>query len=205
MARSQRDNTLRLESVSTVEREFLDVAWLVVALVLGLAVGPLLLLLPSKRDKLVGECRQAARRAGLIVEMTRIPKLDATANERVSAGGVARDASIECAAYRLPLAPTAGEPPTWRLLRSPRENRYLAGWTTLDPPRNAPPAGHDYWRLLAAIVDALPGGCIAVEATPRSIGWLGLERLGDRSAETVVSEIGAGLTAIAKLHEDFTA
>ena len=174
---------------------------ILIVLVLALAVGPILWLLPSKRDKLVGRFRTAARSAGLVVEMTKIPKLDASASERVSAGGKARDASIQCAAYRLPLPPATLDPPRWRLLKSTRENHYLDGWTTLEPPRNAPPAEDDYWQRLAVIVDALPGGCIGVEATSRSIAWLGRERLDADTVETATANIAAGLAAIAALHE----
>ena len=198
--------------------------WIVVALVLALAVGPLLWLRPSKRDKLVSRCRQAARRAGLVVELAHVPKLDATASERVSAGGVARDVSIECAAYRLPLPSSIVDAPRWRLLKDPavrrqarregnsgdrdgagvaalRENRYVDGWRMREPPRDAPPAGADYWQRLAAMIDALPGGCVAVEADSRTIAWLGQERVDESDVDAFVADIGAGLTAIAKLHE----
>lgn len=175
--------------------------WILIVLALALAIGPILWLLPSKRDKLVSSFRAAARGVGLVVEVTNVPKLDASASERVSAGGKARDASIQCAAYRLPLPPTAHDPPRWRLLKSTREHRYLEGWTTLEPPRNAPPAEEDYWRRLAVIVDALPGGCIGVEATSRSIAWLGRERLDEGTVGTTVANIAAGLAAIATLHE----
>ena len=179
--------------------------WLLVVLVCVLAIGPILWLLPSQRDKHVSRCRAAARRAGLIVEVTSVPKLDAPAAERVSAAGVARDAILECVAYRLPLPVALVDAPRWRLLKSPHENRHLSGWTTLTPPSNVPPAGDEYWQRLAAIVNALPGGCVAVEATARSIAWLGLERMGESSVEEAIADIGAGLAAIVELHEDFSA
>ena len=100
-------------------------------LAIVVAAGPILWLLPSKRDKRLAELRAAARRAGLVVEIVAVPKLDADASERVSAGGVARHATIDCAAYRLPLPRPLTAAPHWQLLKSARENRHLRG---LDQP-----------------------------------------------------------------------
>lgn len=176
--------------------------WIVIVLVLALAIGPILWLLPSKRDKLVGRFRAVARSRGLVVELTTVPKLDAAAVERVSAGGKARDVTIECAALRLPLSSATADAPRWRLLKSASGSRYLEGWTPLDPPHDAPPFEDEYWQRLAALVDALPGGCVGVEATQRSVSWLGREHLDGDAVETVAAQIAAGLEAIAKLHEE---
>ena len=176
--------------------------WIVIVLVLALAIGPILWLLPSKRDKLVSRFRAVARRRGLVVELVSVPKLDAAAVERVSAGGKARDVTIQCAALRLPLPSATVDVPHWLLLKSASGSRYLAGWTPLDPPRNAPPVEDEYWQHLAAIVDVLPGGCVGVEATQRSVSWLGREHFDGEAVETVVAQIAAGLEAIAKLHEE---
>ena len=175
--------------------------WLVIALVLIAAVGPIFWLLPSKRSRRLAELRTAARRAGLIVEVARIAKLDAAAEERVSAGGRARDAKVDCAAYRMPMARPLANAPRWMLLKSDRENRYVCGWSTLAPPAGLPAEQAAYWREIEAIVNALPGGCIAVEARPQAIAWYGRERLGDAAVEAVVTDIRDGLEAIVKLHK----
>ena len=178
--------------------------WLVVALVVALAVGPILWLLPSKRDRRLAEIRAAARRAGLVVEIAAVPDLDADAAERVSAGGTARAATVECAAYRLPLPRPLPEAPVWQLLKSERENRYLPGWATLQPPANLPVPAQNYWRRIGAIVDALPGGCIGVQADARMIAWLGRERTEGDPARTVAG-IHAGLMALGLLHGELNA
>ena len=180
----------------------MPVIWVVIVLVVCVAVGPIFWLLPSERDRRLSELRMAARRAGLTVEMAALPKLDASAEERVSAGGVARDATLECAGYRLPLlAPLTGAP-SWRLFKCASESRYLPGWTTLHPPVDLPPLAEGYWRRIGAIVDALPGGCVAVQADARAIVWFGRERLTGESSQVVVDGIREGLEAIAQVHRD---
>ena len=179
--------------------------WVVIALVVALAVGPILWLLPSKRDKRLAELRSAARSAGLVVEIAAVPKLDADAAERVSAGGTARDAKVDCAAYRLPLPRPLPKAPHWQLLKSERENRYLPGWTTLQPPANLPVPAQDYWQRIGAIIDALPGGCIGVQADARMIAWLGREQLAGDPARTVAENIRAGLEALGQLHDELGA
>ena len=180
--------------------------WVVVVLVIAVAIGPILWLLPSKRDKRLAELRTAARHAGFVVEAVAVPKLDPEAAERVSAGGVARDAKIDCVAYRLPLPRPLPAAPRWQLLKSERECGDLAGWTSLDPAINPPLPAEDYWRRIGLIVDALRGGCIGVQADVRMISWLGLERVEeDDTAAAIVANIRAGLEAIATLHEQIQA
>ena len=175
--------------------------WIVIALVLIAAVGPVFYLMPSKASRRQAALRTAARQAGLVVEVASVPKLDADAAERVSSGGAPRDARIDCAAYRLPLARRLVQAPRWMLLKSPRENRFLAGWTTLTPPVSVPVAGAAYWREVAGIVDALPGSCVAVEAGAQTVSWFGTERIGDGDPATLAQTIRDGLETLAKVHE----
>ena len=182
--------------------------WIVVGVIVLAAIGPLFWLLPSKRDRVLGELRTLARSSGLVVEVARLPKIDASAEERVSSGGIAREATIECAAYRLALAKQLPHAPRWLLFRSERENRYLPGWSTLAPPTGLPAIQKTYWQEVGAIIDSLPGGCIAVEAAVRHVSWYGRERVepadegGDNSAEAdeVVVGIRNGLAALGELH-----
>ena len=94
--------------------------WIVIALVLIAAVGPVFYLMPTKASRRQAALRTAARQAGLVVEIASVPKPDAQAAELVSSGGEPRDAKIDCAAYRLPLARRLVQAPRWMLLRSAR-------------------------------------------------------------------------------------
>lgn len=175
--------------------------WIVIALVLIAAVGPVFYLMPSKASRRQAALRTAARQAGLVVEVGSVPKLDADAAERVSSGGAPRDAKIECAVYRLPLARRLVEAPRWMLLKSSRENRFLDGWTTLTPPVAVPAERAAYWREVAGIVDALPGSCVAVEARAQTVSWYGTERMGDTNPDTLAQAIRDGLERLAAVHE----
>ena len=177
-------------------------AWIIIGIVLAAAVGPIFWLLPSRRDRVRGQLRAAARHAGLVVEIADLPKVDARPEERVSAGGRPRDPTIDCIAYRLAFPRPMPDAPAWLLLRSHRENRYLEGWTTLSPPIRLPAMQAAYWRDIAAVLNGLPGGCTAVEAGRRYVSWYGRERLGGDSPETVVAGIREGLDAIGELHRE---
>lgn len=178
--------------------------WIIAAIVLLAVIGPVLYLLPSKRQRRLGALRAAARSAGLTVELASAPKLDAAAEERISAGGVPREARIDCAAYRLPLPKPLPDAPSWQLLRdrSGAASRLqpAAGWTALSPPQGVPAPDADYWRRVAALIDALPGGCVGVEANGAQVGWLGTERLGGAAPEDVVAGIRSGLEALCDMH-----
>lgn len=101
--------------------------WLLIAVVLLVAFGPVLWLVPSKKDKRLAAMRERGRREGLVVEMRRIPKVSPDATDRVSAGGKVRDPVVESASYRLML---------------PRRLRHLPGWRAVR--QNADPGGDPY-------------------------------------------------------------
>ena len=58
----------------------------------------------------------------------------------------------------------------------------------------------DYWQRIAAVVDALPGGCVGVAAKAQAIAWPGKEQIGECSAQALVEDRRAGLEAIAENH-----
>lgn len=184
-------------------------AWVIVALVLIGVVGPLFWMLPSKRERQVGALRAAARSAGLVVELARVPKPDAHAHERVSAGGVPKDANIRCAAYRLLLPKAQPAAPRWFLLKTAAGGAGsrasfvgaapVAGWLLREAASNTPKSS-EYWRQVAAIVNELPGDCVGVEADAGQIAWYGRERLGELPIDTAVAAVRRGLTSLAALH-----
>ena len=186
-----------------------SVTWLVVAVVLIALAGPVFWLLPSERERQLARLRAEARRAGLVVELASVPKLDAPAEEKVSAGGVVREAKVDCAVYRLPMTDAPPDAPRWLLLKgSPADTAAtetpVPGWA-LGEMQVHPPATRTYWRAVAAVANELPGGCVAVEADRRRVAWYGSERLEGAAAEVVVAGIRDGLAALARLHSDSTA
>lgn len=178
--------------------------WLIVALGLLVAFGPIVWLMPSRRDRQLAKLREAARRAGLVVELVRVPTLDARPEERVSAGGVARDAQRACTAYRLPVHGVDEGAPGWFLLRDAAAANPLRGWTRHPerPARRLPSDAGPYWTRVGRAVAGLEERCLALECTPATVTWYWLENAGQRGPAEVVSDIAACLHALAALQRE---
>ena len=176
--------------------------WLIVAGLLILAFAPVLWLMPSKRDRQLVKLREQARREGLIVEVTALPKREASARERVGADGVARDVTQSCSAYRLPASRSSRGAPCWFLLRDPDGAMPLNGWAA-HPEVKLPAVDADYWRDLGAAVAGLEEHCIGMRATESGASWYWLENSRGREATELVSEIAGRLRAVALLQARF--
>ena len=128
--------------------------WFVILLALGVAIGPILYLMPSDRDRYLTSLRALARKLGYTVQLDKVLKLDPTDDERVTAGGGMRQPALSCAAtnclwvsrstacIRLPCCAYRRRPrcllsgstafgvsPRWVILRNSR--RYRCGWRDL--------------------------------------------------------------------------
>ena len=146
-----------------------DMAWIVIFLVFAVAFGPLLYLLPTRKDRRLAAMRGEARRQGLTVELKPVRKLEATADERVSAGGRTRSPTHKSIAYGLPLHPALKHVGPWRLLRSVSDR-----WVFDDEFPVPGDAG-----LLPALLpyfSKLPPDTVAVECVRREISCYWLER-----------------------------
>ena len=102
--------------------------WILVVAVLALTVGPILWLLPSRRQRQLEKWRTAARQQGLVAEQASVAHADAPPEDRVSADGVPRLARRQCIAYRMPLQPPLDAAPRWRLVKSEPGSPELPGW-----------------------------------------------------------------------------
>ena len=72
---------------------------------------------PSAKDKRLVALRSRARLLGLTVTIEFIPKLNASADERVTSGGEVKDPRLSVAAYKLPRGEDARDIPSIQLLR----------------------------------------------------------------------------------------
>ena len=93
--------------------------WLIIVLALGVAIGPILYLTPSERDRYLTGLRAQARKLGYTVQLDKVLKLDPNADERVSAGGSVRQLAVPCTRYQLPLGVTVNAVSPIFLLRIP--------------------------------------------------------------------------------------
>ena len=166
----------------------MDGFWIGIIIVgiLVVAFGPILYVLPSKRDRRLAALRAEARRLGLTVELKPVRNPDAAPSERVTAGGRSRQPMHASARYALTLDRTVDAQPPWRLLRS------ADGWIAdagMDPP-----AG--WLGRLRPHLETLPDDAVAVDFGGRSLGCYWLER--SPSATAAVAEINGALEAIGR-------
>ena len=172
--------------------------WLLIVLVLVVAFGPVLWLVPSKRDKRLSALRSRARSEGLIVEMRRIPNPNPAPEERVSAGGKVRNPVIECASYGLPLARGLKYLPSWRVVRTPAEEGPdpFQDWQY---DQRAKGEGREYLDEMLAraetLLEALPEDVAALEVGARMVLVYWLEKPG--STESSVPDLAAAMRVFA--------
>ncbi len=168
--------------------------WIIIALVLALAFGPVLYLLPTRRDRRLAAMRLEARRQGLSVELKSVRKLDAKPEERVTPAGTARLPVHASVVYALPLRSTLEQVRPWRLLRSERR-----GWEF-----DAEFEGQTELELLAAVephLEGLPDDSVAVEFGGGAVACYWLERFPAdvdtvEALKTVLSAIDKALCAL---------
>ena len=145
------------------------VAWILVLLALGLVMGPVLYLMPTRKDRRLAALRLEARRCGLVVELRPVRNLDARADELVSAGGERRAPVHASVSYAMPLRARLVHLGPWRLLRSQR-----TGWQ-IDPEREVP-AGPDVLPQLSPLLPGLPDDAVALELDGGRLACYWLER-----------------------------
>lgn len=173
--------------------------WLLIILVLVVAFGPILWLVPSKRDKRLTAMRSRARSEGLIVEMRRIPKPNPAPEDRVSSGGKVRDPVVECASYGLPLARGLKYLPGWRLVRKAPENGpdpFLQWQYDVRPKGDGREFLDQLLPKVEEIVGQLPVDVVALELSARMVLAYWLEKPG--STEENVPSLAADLRAFAE-------
>ena len=176
--------------------------WLIVGGLLILAFAPILWLMPTQRDRRLVKLREQARRAGLTVNVTAVPKRGARPEERVGADGVARDATRPCCAYRL-LAPKPWRgAPRWFLLRDKGGAAPVEGWVA-HPDVELPCVDVGYWETVGRAFDGLEDHCVGMEVTGNAASWYWLENARGREARELVGEIAQRLRAIAALQSRF--
>ena len=176
-------------------------AWWVIVLLLVAAFGPVLWILPSRRDRLLANLRSGARQRGLLVELSQLPDLAAPLEARVSAGGKPRDPMLACTAYRQPLSRAVNHAPRWRLLAvvpgtTPGIRRAagpVPGWVF-----DGTAAGDDrYWEQCAKRLSRLPDVAIGVEADRNQVGVFWRERIGVEQIDSMLDSLAEALQGLA--------
>jgi len=174
-------------------------SWVLIGVVLLVAFGPVLWLVPSKKDRRLTALRARGRAEGLVVGLMRINNPEPAPEERVSAGGVVKTPVIECASYSLMLGQKLRHLPGWRLVRvtEPEADDPFPGWRYDQIPKGD---GRRHLSQMLSIADPMlkelpddvPG--FEISAAMLSVFWL--EKPG--SDEDVVGEIACLLRAFEK-------
>ncbi|MFM8355360.1 MAG: hypothetical protein ACKOBM_10705 [Gammaproteobacteria bacterium] len=159
--------------------------WLIIGVVLLAAFGPLLWLMPSRRDRRLSALRTAARRAGLTVEMVMLPRLDVAPEERVNSGGRVQAPARTIAVYRYPLPRRLRHLPGWRIFRARNGLPALPGWVFAVAARPDHPRLRAAMDTLASAIDALPDGVLAVDCEAQQVGVYWQEPPGSDAASVV--------------------
>ena len=166
----------------------MDGIWIgiIIVGVLIVAFGPILYVLPSRKDRRLAALRGEARRLGLTVELKSVRNPDAAPTERVTAGGRTRTPMRACARYALALDRMPAPTPPWRLL--------LAAGDWIADEGMALPAG--WFGELRPLIKSLPDDVMAVEFDGRFLACYWLER--PRSETDAVAKLKGALTAIGR-------
>lgn len=174
--------------------------WLIIVLILVVVIGPVMYLVPTAADKRLTGLRAEARRLGLNVQISSVPKLDPSSDERVTAGGKPLDPRIQCAAYQLTVGenlPIVGQLVLLKLPERPTVlvNEVAPGWVLQQESdavfwKQYNAAGKGVEKLLEA-ASLLPGDVLGVAISSRSISCYWRERAQPESG--AVDAIAQGL------------
>ena len=143
--------------------------WIIIVLVLALAFGPVLYLLPTRKDRRLAAMRLEARRQGLLVELKPVRKLDSEADERVTAAGERRAPVHSSVVYAMPMRSRLDQVRPWRLLSSERR-----GWQ-FDTEFEAQPIP-ELLPALSPHLESLPDDSVALEFAGGALACYWLER-----------------------------
>ncbi len=148
--------------------------WIIIIVVLLVAFGPVLYLLPTKKDRRLAALRQQARLVGFVVELKPVRKLNPDARDRVTAGGEVRVPQHDSVAYGLGLRSRLEHLKPWRLLKGAGTPQPMAGWV-LDE-NTTKDRDFDYLEAFESLFARLPSDTVAMELGVRSVTCYWLEK-----------------------------
>lgn len=174
--------------------------WIVIVVLLLAAFGPVLWLVPSRRDRQLAAMRARARQQGLVVAMTSIADPDPAPQARVSAGGKLKEPLIAGASYEMNLPRATPLAPTFSMIRRiDDEGSPIAGWQIVADPKWRNGAWAGFVAQLATIVERLPADVMSCSGNARSVACFWRERVGEQTPESAVDELAGRLMELADL------
>ena len=186
----------------------------IIIVLLAAAFAPIAYMMPSKRDRALADLRMIARREGLEVDVTRLPKLDAEPHERVSASGIEREATIDCVSYGVRLPKSSDLRVRYRLLLAPDTEWPVAPGTSWELDLKFKPATADhpiandrYWAILDELGSLLPVDRLGLAMTDDFALFYWQERLTMETADAaaIVVKIRQALNKLVNHHQKYFA
>ena len=179
--------------------------YLLISIILLVAFGGILYILPSKRERFVSKLRLEARKSGIVTTIETIPDVEAPRASRVTAGGRERKPKTGCAVWELRYRDDHELIPTWRLLRK-RESDGPVDGAVLNPMlkdreilRNV-----DYWIKVQKTYESMPGLCLGIESVATGVRWLGRENPTQPEPETFVNAMLEGLKSLTEANIEYS-
>ncbi len=167
--------------------------WFIVIVALLLVIGPILYLLPSRQEKDQRHYRDAARAAGLTVELAQLYKIESEARERVSAGGERRTPRFPCARYGMPQSQPLTRLPEVHLVRG----RTL-GWQA--NPEQQDSGNSSLGAVIAPFLEKMPTTVRGLAVTSSMVWVYWLESPGnDAKIPVSVDQAVAQVNVLAEL------
>lgn len=167
--------------------------WILLTTAFLVVFGGILLVLPSKSERLIGRMRIDARKYGLQTQGIVVTDVNAPAIERVTAGGKIKTPKVQCIAWEKRYEAEYTEIPTWTLYKSAKEYGPVEGYV-IEPQLKEVglELQVEYWRRVGQAIEQLPDRVVAVKSDHNGVAWIGQERL-DSSPSEFVQEMLAGL------------
>jgi hypothetical protein len=177
------------------------VVWIIILLILLVAFGPLLWLMPTRRERRLAGLRQQAYKEGMRVEMRRLPKQKPAPEERVTAGGRPLDLTRECAAYLYPLPHRLRMLPRWRVLRGEDGIEAYPGWIFELHGKPDDPRLDEMLAAVEPVVRDLPEDVIAFECEPQNVAgyWLESPGTGPERVADLATRLGEAARSLTQL------
>ena len=174
--------------------------WIMLTTAALLVFGGLLAVLPSKRERQIGQMRIEARKQGIHIGSDTLPNVNAPLVERVTSGGKIRKPTIQCVVWGKHYSDDSATFPSWRLLKSDKGNTPIEGFEANPPLDNTQSSlNGSYWISVQEVLDSIPKEIAALQCTPQSVAWIGVERL-DSSPDEFICQMSTALDRLMDLN-----
>jgi hypothetical protein len=135
------------------------------------------------------------------VELRRLPGHDVAAEERVTAGGRARDTTREAAVYVQPLPARLRILPPLRVLRHGDGSAAAQGWSFQAGRRPDHPRLGVMLEALVPVLESLPDDVVGFECEPQSVAayWLEGPETTPERVDDLAARLGQAAEVLARL------